>query len=120
MVRAPAWVGTFSTSENLVGESSCTTLMVPVSPLEAKAKPVAGSNRSASTPSPIGTVAITLPLAVLEMAIMLLSQPENSRPWAASIAMPDGDWQGASDQLFPTVSLAASKDTIWLLSSTLT
>ena len=41
-VRAPAWVGTFSTTRNESGESSWTTVSVP-SPLEAKTRPVAGS-----------------------------------------------------------------------------
>src|ERR1039458_2028529 len=60
MVRAPRCVWIISTSENFVGESSCAMVSVP-SPQEAKAYPVTGSKRFASTPWPMGTVPRTLP-----------------------------------------------------------
>src|SRR5437879_10453317 len=44
MVRAPRFVGTFPTTVNLSGVSSCTTVSVP-SPFEANASPVPASNR---------------------------------------------------------------------------
>src|SRR5205814_386524 len=71
IVRAPRRVGTVAITRNAAGLSSWTTVMLP-SPLEAKARPVVGSNAAPSTPSPIGSVATTLPAAASEMAISRL------------------------------------------------
>src|SRR5690348_3186275 len=97
MVRAPGSVVTVWTTLNSVGDSSFTTVSVP-SPFELKARPVSGSNRLASTPLPIGTDAITLPLTALITAIILLWQPANRRSCFTSIANPEGESQGAIGQ----------------------
>ena len=68
MVRAPRFVGTFPTTVNLSGVSSCTTVIVP-SPFEANASAVPASNRQASTPCPIGTVVTSFPVVASEIAI---------------------------------------------------
>src|SRR6202453_2218974 len=102
MVRACACVGTSSTTEYLAGESSCTTVSVPLPPFDANAYLVPGSNASASTPSPIAGVAITFPVSALITAIILLLQPANKRRFAMSMASPEGSSHGASGQVAVT------------------
>ena len=63
-------VATFSTTENLSGASSCTTVSVPLCPFDANAYSVPGSNALASTPRPIAGVAITFPESAFTTAII--------------------------------------------------
>ena len=110
---------TVSTSVNFVGESSCATVIVP-SPQEAKANPVTGSKRFASTPCPMGTVSSTFPVLPSTNAIILLWQPTTRISCAASIASPEGDSQGARGQVFSIFRVFASNFTSALLSSRFT
>ena len=119
MVRAPSWLDTFSTTLNLFGESSRTTVRTP-SPHEANARLVSESKAAASTPPPIGTVVTSLPLSASTIAIILLSQAENSRRFLPSRASPLGSEQGAKGQRDFTSSLLGSSASNWLLSSRLT
>src|SRR5712671_533695 len=119
IVRAPCCVGTLSAKMNLSGDSSCTTVKTP-SPQDAKASAVSSSKAVASTPSPIGNVATTLPSSAFTIAIILLSQPENNRRFLRSRANPLGSVQGASGHFAFTSILFASMASISLLSSMLT
>src|SRR6185437_13782363 len=89
-------------------------------PQEAKASFLSGSKRSASTPSPMGTVVITLPVSAFTTAIILLSQPTKRRRFFLSIARPLGDSQGASGQRDLTFNSFGSSATSSLLSSIFT
>src|SRR6266853_6030521 len=104
MVRANFCVGAFSTTVNLSGESSWTTVNVPSRPLELNASCVSGSKPFASTPSPMGTVVITLPVSALTTAIILLLHPANNLRCFWSMARPLGSSQGARDQLLMTAA----------------
>src|SRR5208282_329865 len=115
IVRAPRCVGTFSTTINFSGESSCTTVIVALCPFDANAYNVPESNAFASTPSPISGVAITFPVSASTTAIILLSQPAKSLRFTRSIASPDGDSHGASFHVAVTLNLSASIRTISLL-----
>src|SRR5690242_5646169 len=103
MVRAERLVGTFSTTENLSGESSWTTMRLQ-SPHEAKAYSVAGSNAEASGPWQISGVATTLPVSAFTTAMTFSSHTENSRRVLRSMDRPEGDLQGASGQRCVSVS----------------
>src|SRR5262249_27689538 len=78
MVRAPRSVSKTWTTDNLLGVSSLAIVVVP-SPHDANASCIESSNAQPSTPAPIGTVAITFPLSVSSIVIILLWQLENSR-----------------------------------------
>ena len=112
-------VTAFSTTENLSGEFSCTTVSTP-SPHEANARPLSGSNAVPSTPSPMGSVVISLPLSAFTTAISLLLHPANSRRFLRSMASPVGSSQGASAQFDLTCKLFESIAVSSLLSSMLT
>src|SRR5580658_2943247 len=103
IVFALGKVLTFSTTEYLPGLSWRITVIVP-SPLELKTSREAGSKAVASTWSPIGSVAITCPVSAFMTAITLLRHPINRRRFCRSIAILDGDAQGAVGQRCSTFS----------------
>src|SRR5207248_10735951 len=118
IVLAQICVGTVSTTVNLSGVSSWTTVIDP-SPFDVKAKPVPASKPAASTPSPTAGLAMTLPVRISTTAIVLLPQPANSLLFTRSIANPLGSSQGANGQRASTRSVRGSKTAITLLSSRL-
>src|SRR5579859_2517510 len=120
IVRALFFVETFSATEYLSGESSCTTVNVPLSPFDENARLVPGSNAAASAPSPVLGVAITFPESASTTAIISLSQTAKSRRVFVSIASPDGSLHGASGQRCSTVIFCASICSSSLVSSTFT
>ena len=118
-VRAPTRVATVSTTVNLVGESSRTTVSVP-SPLELNASFVIGSKAAPSVRFPIGSVASTRPEPASSTIIFPLPHTENSTWFAVSMASPVGPSPGASGQRGPSASVLASKATTALESSRFT
>src|SRR2546423_6922891 len=101
---------------NLLGLSSWTTVMLP-SPFDVKARPVEGSKPAASTPAPTAGDAITLPVIMSTIAIVLLPHPANKRRLTRSIANPLGSSHAASGQRDSTARVFGSKTAISLLSS---
>src|SRR5262249_48422989 len=119
IVFAPVLVLIVSTAVYLSGPSWWKTDTVP-SPQEENTSPVSGSKAAASTRSPIGSLATTLPLSALTTTISLLRQPTNRRWVLVSIARPVGVAPGASGQVSSTVIFLASSLSSVFLSSRLT
>ena len=86
--------GPFSTTAEFVGRILVDHAEVPLAPVEAKAKPVPGSNRFASTPIPIGGVAITLPESALRRPSTLIVTSREKAAISQSIARPEGLCRG--------------------------
>src|SRR5919108_3268513 len=107
MVRALRLVGTFSTTVNLSGESSWTTVRTP-SPQEAKKSFVAASKAAASGPLPISGVATTLPVSAFTTTDTLSSQTAYKRRFLGFIESPGGDLHGASGPLLSFLRVFAS------------
>src|SRR6266478_600745 len=97
MVRADFFVGTFSTTVYLSGESSWMTVRLP-SPQEAKKEFELGSNAAASGPSQMAGLATTLPESASMMEETLSSQTAIKRRLLRSPASPEGDLHGGSGQ----------------------
>src|SRR5260370_6987443 len=118
-VRAVLFVGAFSTTVYLSGESSWMTVRLP-SPQEAKKEFELGSKAAASGPSQMAGLATTLPESASMMEETLSSQTAMRRRVFRSPARPDGDLHGASAQRCSSFRFRESR---WLssqLSSLLT
>src|ERR1700754_1453111 len=84
-------------------------IVAVASPLETKISLSAASYTTASTPAPIGRVVITFPLLIsTTLRPLLVRQPVNNLPLAASNASPVGPPQGARGQVAFTVQFFVS------------
>src|SRR6202795_963508 len=118
MVRAPFLVGTFSISAYFPSRSP-TKLILP-SPFEVTASLAVGSKANPSLPSPVGTVAISLPVFASTIAICLLPQAAKMCPCGRSISKPLGSSQPAIGHSAITLFALESITAIKPLSSMLT
>src|SRR3984893_14218391 len=118
IVRAPFFVGTFSISAYF--PSRWPTKLILPSPFEVTASLDRGSTANTSLPSPVGTVAISLPVFASTIAICLLPQAAKMCPSCRSISKPLGSSHPAIGHSAITLLALESITAIKLLSSMLT